>query len=176
MTRLRDSALFAAIGLGVLADFLWQPDGRPGLNAPLLALAGAAALGWLWRLRNPHAARDSRWLLLAAAAFAALLAWRDAEALAAVDLLAILVLVGRPGGRGARAWASPEKLQPLGAAPTRVAILRLLGGAGGGLGPARVPAAAENGRGPRVRRRVGIALRGTAMAVPALLVVVVLLS
>ena len=176
MTRLRDSALFAAIGLGVLADFLWQPDGRPGLNAPLLALAGAAALGWLWRLRNPQAARESRWLLLAAAAFAALLAWRDAEALAVLDLLAILVLVGLAAGRGARAWAATAELQALAAAAARVAILILLGPVGWSLGPARVPAAADNGRGPRVRRRVGIALRGTAMAVPALLVLVALLS
>ena len=151
MTRLRDSALFAAIGLGVLADFLWQPDGRPGLNAPLLALAGAAALGWLWRLRNPQAARESRWLLLAAAAFAALLAWRDAEALAVLDLLAILVLVGLAAGRGARAWAATAELQALAAAAARVEILILLGPVGWSLGPARVPGAAPTGHGPRVR-------------------------
>ena len=44
MRRLRDQALLAALLLGLLADLWLRAEGRPGLNAFLLVLAGASAV------------------------------------------------------------------------------------------------------------------------------------
>src|SRR3546814_10914465 len=87
MSRLRDHALLAALLLGLLADLLLRAEGRPGLNAFLMAIAGATTLWLLGRTRAQPVSAESRWLVLGAVGFAALLMLRDAEALAVFDLL-----------------------------------------------------------------------------------------
>src|SRR3546814_15378384 len=82
MSRLRDHALLAALLLGLLADLLLPAEGRPGLNAFLMAIAGATTLWLLWRPRAPPVSPQSRWLALWGVGFAALLLLPDADALA----------------------------------------------------------------------------------------------
>src|SRR3546814_14409763 len=85
MSRLRDHALLAALLLGLLADLLLRAEGRPGLNAFLMAIAGATTLWLLGHTRAQPVSAESRWLVLGAVGFAALLMLRDAEALAVFD-------------------------------------------------------------------------------------------
>ncbi len=176
MRRLRDQALLAALLLGLLADLWLRVEGRPGLNAFLLVLAGAGALWVVGRARAEPVAAESRWLVAAGVGFAALLMLRDAEALAVFDLLAILVLFGLAAGRGARPWAREAAVQPLFVAAARVAALIALGPLGWSLGDAKqARAPAPEARGAW-RRRGGTLVRGVAMALPPLLVLVALLS
>lgn len=176
MSRLRDHALLAALLLGLLADLLLRAEGRPGLNAFLMAIAGATTLWLLGRIRAQPVSAESRWLVLGAVGFAALLMLRDAEALAVFDLLAIIVLLGLAAGRGALQWARQAEVQPLFATAARVAALIALGPLGWSLGSAKsVPGGTPGARGTW-RSRSGTLVRGVAMALPALLVLVALLS
>lgn len=172
MSRLRTHALSAALLVGVLADLLLRADGRPGLNAFLMALAGATTLWLLARLRPQPVSSESRWLVLGAVGFAALLMLRDAEALAVFDLFAILVLLGLAAGRGAIGWARQPEVQPLFVAAARVAALMVLGPLGWSFGPGKPAAGGHDGW----RRLGGTVIRGVAMALPPLLVLVALLS
>jgi hypothetical protein len=164
-----------ALLLGVLADALLRVDARPGVNAALFALAAAAILWVLARRTATPVSAESRWLVVAAAGFAGLLVLRDAEALAVFCLLSCIVLLGLAAGRGAMAWARRTRFTGLAAAALRVAVLIALGPIGWAFGAARQ---AED---PAADRRHGwgharMVARGTAMALPALLVLTALLS
>ena len=176
MTRLRDRAVLAALGLGLLGDLLLRVQGRPGLNAVLFAFAGTAALWWSARKRVPPVSRESRWLVLSAVGFSVLLLLRDSEALAVLDLVAIVILLGLAAGRGAQSWALDSRWQALAVAAARVGILIALGPIGWAVGATRDRTEPEASNTRTWRKPAGTLLRGLAMGLPPLLVVAALLS
>lgn len=85
-------AMGAALGLGVLTDALLRAQPL-GLNLLLLTAALVAALAWLARRREQPLTFGAVLLGGLALLFAAAAAWRDAPALAALDLLALATVL-----------------------------------------------------------------------------------
>ena len=168
--RLSDIAIASALVLGILADRLVPVDGRPGVNVALWAIAGAAVLWLLSRRRETPVSRETKWLVVGAVAFASLLMWRDAEALAVFCLFSAIALLGLAAGRGALAWASRTTFVELAASAVRVGVLIAMGPLGWSVGNAREPVPAAK---PRYGRMVA---RGTVMALPPLVILAGLLS
>jgi len=168
--KLRGGALLGALALGVLGDALLQVPGRPGLNAALWSLAGVAVLAALLHRRAGPPTREARWLVSGAAAFACALVLRDAGALAVFALLSALVLLVLAAGRAATAWATTAQLSDTAVAALRVAVLC----AAGPLGWGRGAPDAVTGRATWTRQ-ARTAVRGTVLALPALLVLTALL-
>src|SRR5260221_11541843 len=84
--------LLAALALGVCADQLFY--GRwLGVSAPLFVALGLAALASLAAIEERAPTRANLWLGGAALFFALCLAWRDAPALAALNLLTLFGLL-----------------------------------------------------------------------------------
>jgi hypothetical protein len=168
------SALLCAVALGVLADVLVRVSGRPGLNVALWAAAGVAVLVVLLRRRAEPAALEARWLVGGALGFTGALMLRDAEALAVFSLFGAVVLLMLAAGRAATAWAVHAQVSDVVFAVIRVGVLCAAGPLGWGRGaPDRATRAATGTAGwPRQVRTVA---RGTAMALPALLVLAALL-
>lgn len=169
-SALRSWAMPSALALGVLADMLVRAPGRPGLNVALWALAGVLVLSLLLGRRAEPVARESLWLVTGALGFAAALALRDAEALAVLALLSAIALLGLAAGQSARPWATRAQVGDLVVAAARVGVLCLAGPLGWGRG-----APSEAGRSGGWPRQVRTVVRGTVMALPALLVVAALL-
>jgi hypothetical protein len=169
-TELRRPALMWALGLGVLADALVRVPGRPGLNVALWALAGVAVLVVPLRRRSDPPARETRWLVGGALAFAGALTLRDAEALAVFSLFAAVALLMMAAGRAATAWASRAQVSDVAFSVVRVGVLCAAGPLGWGRA-ARNPDAHASGWARRTRTLA----RGTVMALPALLVLGALL-
>lgn len=172
----RQSAIAGALLLGLLADQLVRVPGRPGLNVLLWAMAGTAGLWIVSCQRHTPVSRETWWLVGSAGAFAALLVLRDADALAVFCLFAGVVLLGLAAGRGALEWARRAYIVDVAAAAIRVGVLIALGPLGWSIGAARQerdPVAAGGRVWPRYVRMI---LRGTAMALPALLVLTALLA
>jgi hypothetical protein len=167
---LRGRALLGAVSLGVLADGLVRVQGRPGLNVALWAMAGVAALVVLLRRRSEPASLETRWLVGGALGFAAALALRDADALAIFSLLAAVVALLLAAGRAAAGWASRAHVSDVAFGVLRVALLCAAGPVGWRRGVPD-PAACAAGWGRPVRT----VARGTAMALPALLLLTALL-
>jgi hypothetical protein len=169
-TQLRGPALVWAVGLGVLADALVRVPGRPGLNVALWGLAGVAVLAVLLRRRADGVSPESKWLVGGALGFAGALMLRDAEALAVFSLLAAVVLLILAAGRAAAAWATRAHVADIVFSALRVGLLS----AAGPLGWGRIAPdpAADDSSGSRRARTV---VRGTVMALPALLVLTALL-
>ena len=176
MRRLRNAAFPCAILLGLLADLLLRAPGRPGLNVLLWALAGGAALAWLGARRGPPVARESRWLIVAALGFTGLLVLRDADALAVFEMFAAVALLGLAAGHGALAWARRTSVPGLAISAVRVASLIALGPLGWHVGGAREAGPEAPAAGQRWRRVTLSLLRGVAMALLPLLVLVALLT
>src|SRR4029078_10147252 len=87
--------LLAALALGVCADQLFY--GRwLGVSAPLFVALGLAALASLTAAEERAATRANLWLGGAALFFALCLAWRDAPALVALNLLGLFGLLILP--------------------------------------------------------------------------------
>jgi hypothetical protein len=166
-TELRSPALLWAIGLGVLADGVVRVQGRPGLNVALWALAGVAVLALLLRRRGEPVSRETRWLVGGALAFAAALALRDADALAFFSLFSAVVLLGLAAGRATSAWAVRSHVIDVVVAALRHALLCAAGPLGWGRG-----APDPSSKGARWSRTI---VRGTVMALPALVVLTALL-
>jgi hypothetical protein len=169
-TELRRPALLWAVALGVLADLLVRVPGRPGLNVALWALTGVAGLVVLARRRADPVSRETWWLVGGALGFAGALVLRDAEALAVFSLFAAVALLLLAAGRTTAAWAPRARVSDIGFAALRVAVLCAAGPLGWGRG-ARHPAAGAGGWWRRVRTVV----RGTVLALPALLLLAALL-
>ncbi len=169
-TNLRGPALLGALTLGVLADLLVRVPGRPGLNVALWAIAGVAVLNVLLRRRTDPAARDTWWLVGGALALAGGLALRDAEALAVFSLFAGAALLILAAGRAAGAWAARAQVSDVAFAVARVGLFSFAGPLGWGR-RARDPDARDAGWGWHTRT----AVRGTVMALPALLILTALL-
>jgi hypothetical protein len=168
--KLRSGALLGAVTLGVLADALVRVPGRPGLNVLLWALGGVAVLVVLLRRRSDRASREARWLVGGAVGFAGAVALRDAEALAVFSLFAAVALLVMAAGRAAAPWASRAHVSDIGFAVLRVAVLSAAGPLGWGRGAAD--------RSDPVRgwaRPARTFARGTAMALPPVLVLGALL-
>lgn len=89
LRELAPRALLAALGVGLLGDFLLRTD-RPGLN--ILVLVAALVVALLALVRRTGRALTVGAILLAALAvtFAGLMAWRDAPTLVVLDVLALL--------------------------------------------------------------------------------------
>ena len=84
--------LLAALALGVCADQLFY--GRwLGVSAPLFVMLGLTALASLAATEERAPTRANLWLSGAALFFALCLAWRDAPALVALNLLTLLGLL-----------------------------------------------------------------------------------
>lgn len=169
-TELRGPALLGAVALGVLADLLVRVPGRPGLNVALWALAGVVVLVVLERRRGEPAAREARWLVGGALGFAGMLVLRDSEVLAVFGLFAAVVLLLLAAGRATAAWAPRARVSDVAFAVLRVALLCVAGPFGWGRGAAQSANGAA-GWGRRARTVV----RGTLMALPALLALSALL-
>jgi hypothetical protein len=166
-TELRRPALLWALGLGVLADGIVRVEGRPGLGVALWALAGVTAIALLLRRRVEPASREARWLVAGALAFAAALAMRDADALAVFSLFSAVVLLGLAAGRATSAWAVNAHVTDVVVAAVRHALLCAAGPIGWGRG-----APVASSAGARWTRTI---VRGTVMALPALVVLTALL-
>lgn len=92
-TRLGLEVLAAGLLLGLLGDVLLRAEPW-GLNVLLWVGALAACAGWLARRKGGAAtARDGRWLLPCALAFAAGFVWRDSLTLRTLDALVVLALL-----------------------------------------------------------------------------------
>lgn len=169
-TAVRSPALFCAAALGILADALVRVPGRPGLGFALWALAAVTALVVLLRRRSAPPARGTHWMVGAAFVFAVALVLRDADALAAFALLAGAVLLMIAAGRATAAWLSRAQVSDVAFSVVRVGVLSAAGPLGWGRG-APNPAARDWGW----LRRGRTLLRGTVMALPALLVLGALL-
>jgi hypothetical protein len=170
-TALRSPALVCALGMGVLADELVRAPGRPGINVALWALVGVAVLFGLQLRRFDPPSRESWWLVGGALAFAFALTLRDAEALAVFSLFGAVGLLALAAGRAAIGWAARAQLSDVAFAVARVGLLS----AGGPLGWGR---AAPREPDTRVTRWAGgarVAVRGTAMALPPLVVLSIML-
>ena len=170
-TALRSPALLSAVALGILADaLLGRVPGRPGLNLTLWALAGGAVLVFLLQRRSDPPARESQWFVAGALVFALAFTLRDAEALAAFSVFAGVILMILAAGRAATAWASDTQISDIVFSGARVALLCAAGPLGWGRA---APNASARGSGWTTRGRT--LLRGTVMALPALLVLGALL-
>ena len=172
----RQSAIASALLLGLIADLIVRTPGRPGLNVTLWAVAGAAALWLVSRNRETPVSGETWWFIGSGVGFAGLLMLRDAEALAVFCLFAGLVTIGFAAGRGAREWARQAHLVEVAAAAIRVGVLIALGPFGWAIGAARKaadPAPTTDRSWPRHLRMIA---RGTAMAVPPLIVLTALLA
>lgn len=178
-TELRRPALICAVALGVLADLLVRVPGRPGLNVALWALAGVGVLVVLSRRRTEPVARETWWLVGGALGFAVALMLRDAEALAVFCLFAAVVLLLLAAGRAAAAWAPRARVSDIVFAVLRVAVLCAAGPFGWAGGAARAGAGAAgddvHAGAASWRRRTLMVVRGTALAIPALVVLTALL-
>jgi hypothetical protein len=174
-THIHDRAPPPPLLLGLLADLLVRVPGRPGLNVLLWALAGTAVLWLLSRRRQVPVSAETRWLVGGAVGFAGLLALRDGEVLAVLALFSAVVLLGLAAGRGTLAWAQRARIVDVAAAAVRVAVLIALGPLGSSAGSARDPVASPPGGTRSWPRHARTAARGTAMALPALLVLTGLL-
>lgn len=102
--------------------------------------------------------------------FAAALMLRDAGAMAVFSLFAAIVLLTLAAGRAAGVWSVHARVSEVIFAEARVALLTLLGPLGWG----RDPSGPEAGTGDW-KRHLRTVLRGTVMAIPALLVLTALL-
>jgi hypothetical protein len=174
--QIRDLAFGGAVVLGVIADQMIRVEGRPGLNVFLWAVAGSAVLWFLARRRGLAVSRESVGCVAVAVAFAALLVWRDAEALAVFSLFSGVVLLGLAAGRATRAWVVRAHIVDIVASAVRVGALIGLGPFGWGIGAAHEPAA-TTATGKRAWPRYArTAARGTVMALPPLLVLTALLT
>jgi hypothetical protein len=167
--RITKPALAAAVGLGVVGDALLRAPGPPGLNAALWALLGAAAVVALAQRRGWPASRESIGLLGVAVLFIGGMAWRDADALRAMNVLAAAVAVSLAAGEAGAAWVRHAGT----GAYVKAGLLTGLSLAAGPLAfPFGAPVA-EPRRDPVAlawRRRGFAVLRGTALATPPLLV------
>ncbi len=170
LTGLRRSALLWAVTLGVLADFLRHDSGRQGLNVALWAFAGVAVLGLMRRRRAEPTAPEARWLVGGALAFASTFMLRDAESLAAFSFLTAVALLTLAAARATAAWVTKAQLGELAFALLRVAVLCAAGPLGWGRG---APDPAH--RATPWMRHVRTLARGSAMALPALLLLGALL-
>lgn len=171
--ELRRPALLSALALGVLADLLVRTPGRPGLNIALWALAGVGVLVALDRRRVERAARETWWLVVGALGFAVAIMLRDAEALNGFCLLAAVTLLVLAAGRASAARAPEARVSEIAFAALRVAILCAAGPFGWGSGAPRTEAGGEGAEG--WGRRALVVVRGTALAIPALVVLTALL-
>lgn len=167
---LRGPVLIGALSLGLLADLLVRVPGRPGLNVALWAAAGVAVLIALLRRRTGPMARETVWLVSGALALAIGLALRDAAALAVFSLVAAAALLMLAAGRAAGAWASRAQVSDVAFAVGRVVLLSIAGPLAWGRG-ARDPDARDGGWPSSTRT----AVRGTLMALPAVVILTALL-
>lgn len=171
-TQLRSSALLWAVSLGGLADVLLRADGRPGLNVLLFALAGSAVFTMLLRQRADAPSREPWWLIGGAVGAAALLVWRDAEALAVFSVLAAVTLLTLAAGRAAMVWVQCAQPSDALFSAARVALLCAAGPLGWGR---RVVHEDEAAHDEGLRQAARTLLRGSVMALPALLILSALL-
>ncbi|MGH7714208.1 MAG: DUF4153 domain-containing protein, partial [Gemmatimonadaceae bacterium] len=169
-TEVRSLALLSAVALGILGDALLSVPGRPSLNLTLWALAGVAALVTLLGRRSDPPARESQWFIAGAFLFAIALSLRDAEALAVFSIFAGIVLMGMAAGRAATAWASRAQISDVAFSALRVGLLIAAGPLGWGRAVPN-PTTAKSTWATRGRTL----MRGTLMALPALLVLGALL-
>lgn len=172
----RGVAITCALLLGLIADQLVRVQGRPGLNVLLWALAGGVVLWMLSRNRATPVSRETWWLVGGAMLFAAMLVLRDAEALAVFCLFGAILLLGFAAGRGAMAWATRANFVDVAAAAVRTVALVLMGPISWSTGNARKPAVDQRASTNVWPKRVRTAARGTAMALPPLLVLMALLT
>jgi hypothetical protein len=156
--------------LGIVGDALISAPGRPGLNFTLWALAAVAVLFVLLQRRSEAAARESQLFIFAALGFAFTFMLRDAESLAAFSIFAGIVLIGMAAGRAAAAWAASAQISDVAFSAIRVGLLIAAGPLGWGRA---APNTALRTSGWTTRGRT--LLRGTLMALPALLVLGALL-
>jgi hypothetical protein len=168
----RRSAFAGALALGVAGDLLLRVPGQPALNVLIWAVAGAALLVWRRRLRGDTLQGEVLVLLALAVAFAAALVWRAAEALTLMNLAIAAGLVTFAAARGGVPWLRTAGVGEWAVAAVRVGLLM----AAGPLGWIdRAPAADERAPVSAWRGRARMALRGTALALPALIVFAALL-
>jgi Domain of unknown function (DUF4153) len=102
-TRLGLLALGGAVLLGLCGDLLLRA-GPWGINAPLWILLLVVGVAVLARLGRLPLLGEARWLTLAAVVFAAGIAWRASPVMIAVNILAVLLMLGLAGHRARVGW------------------------------------------------------------------------
>lgn len=159
----RRAALLLALDLGILGDYLLRAPGPPGLNLSLWAAAGVAAVVVL-RFRRGGLAPAVAALLAGALLFSLAIAWRDAAALRAMNLLLAAGLATLAGGAAAGAWLREAGILDYATACARSVLAAVIGPFPVARGSALL------GRSPSWSRPALAVLRGTLIAVPLLLV------
>lgn len=145
-------ALLWALALGILADALVRPPGRPGLNVAIWSLAGVAVLVVLLRRRADPATGEMWWLVAGALGFSGALVLRDADALAVFNLVAAVALLMMAAGRATASWARHAQMSDAAFAVLRVTVLSAAGPLGWGHGdPNAARGTMRDGRGRRER-------------------------
>jgi len=162
-SKARHVALLLALGLGVLGDLLLRVPGTAGLNLALWAAAGIAAVAIL-RPRRERLSLEVTMLLGSALLFSAAIAWRDAPALRAVNVLMAAMTAALAGGAGAEA-----RLRRAGLLEYPWACLT--SGFSAVAGPVGLVGGTPDSRPGRARSRHALAvLRGALIAAPLLVV------
>jgi hypothetical protein len=136
----------------------------------LWALAGVGVLVMLLRQRTDIASRETWWLVGGALSVTSLLLVRDAEPLAAFTLLTAVVLLVLAAGRATGAWVRTAQPSDAVFAAVRVGLLCAAGPFGWGRAAPR-----EQGDDEGIRGTARTVVRGTLMALPALLLLSALL-
>ncbi|MBR9990323.1 MAG: DUF4173 domain-containing protein [Gemmatimonadetes bacterium] len=171
---LRRSAFAGALALGIAGNYLLRAPGQPALNVLIWAVAGASLLVWRRHVRGDALRGEVLALLMLAVAFAAAMVWRAAEALTLMNLALAAGLVTFAAARGGVPWLRTSGVGDWAVGVVRVGLMMAAGPFGW---IQRRPAAVED-RAPvpawRVRTR--LAVRGTVLAIPALIVFTALLG
>ena len=166
-------AVGVSLGLGVLTDALLRAQPL-GLNLLLLTATLVAALAWLARRREQPLTLGAALLGALAIVFAAAAAWRDAEALAVLDFLALCTVLCAL----AAAVLQGDALDVDHAGPLTYVGGAVVTGARVGFGaPILASRAVEAAPlpAPATMAGLGTLARGSLLAAPALLVFGVLL-
>jgi hypothetical protein len=140
------------------------------VNLTIWALTSVAVLAVLLSRREERFARESQLFIAGALFFAFTFMLRDAEMLGALSIFAGIILIGMAAGRAATAWATSAQVSDVAFSALRVGLLIAAGPLGWGRA---APRADKIPSGWSTRGRT--LLRGTIMALPALLVLGALL-
>ena len=168
--QLRQPALILAGVLGLLSEQLLRADARPGVNLLLCGVAGALVLWGLSSRRGWPVSLEARCLIAGALLFLVAVAWRDAEALFALNVLAAVLLVTLAAARGGEAWVRQSRVTDVIAGGIGVGISLIAGPLGWLLGERDAAPVRPADEAHPWRRRTGAFARGAVLATPLLLV------
>ena len=173
MRQAATGAILAAVLLGTLGDWLFRAPG-PGINLVLWVVAALGGTAWVARLRGRAITSDQWALAVAVVFFAGVFAWRDAEGLLVLNMLAMLSAFGL-FALALEGWPASVVRGSVGELLVGGASVGFSGAFGTPVLIAGDRALSDGGARPRWRMATAIA-RGALIALPVLLVFGALLS